>query len=94
MLANYLMPREDDIVSLCLDEDKLFLLSNSPIIHSIDRSGVKFILYEGSLSNINDVLKKQEIPMGVKFTFSERCEQFLNDKTIFIHDEKIYVVGG
>ena len=59
MVANYLMPREDDIVSLCLDEDKIFLLSNSPIIHSIDRAGVKFVLYEGSLTNMSDVLKKQ-----------------------------------
>lgn len=47
------MPREDDIVSLCLEEDRLYLLSNSPIIHSIDRTGLKFVLYEGSLTNIN-----------------------------------------
>ena len=32
--------------------------------------------------------------MGVKFTFSERCDRYLNEKTIFISDEKIYVVGG
>lgn len=32
--------------------------------------------------------------MITKHNFEERCEKFLYDKTIFVHDEKVYLVGG
>lgn len=94
VITNYLMPREEDIVSICLEEDKLYLLSNSLIIHSIDRTGLKFVFYEGYLANMNEVMRKKEIQMIPKHNFDEKCEKFLNEKTIFVHDEKIYLVGG
>lgn len=94
VITNYLMPREDDIISLCLEEDKLYLLSNSPIIHSVDRTSVRFIFYEGSLANMNEVMRKKEIQMITKHNFEEKYEKFLYEKTIFVHDEKIYLVGG
>lgn len=29
-----------------------------------------------------------------KHNFDEKCEKFLAEKTIFVHDERIYLVGG
>lgn len=94
IITNYLMPREEDIVSLCLEEDRLFLLSNSPIIHSIDRAGLRFVLYEGTFANMNEVLRRREVQMIARHNFEEKYEKFLSMKTMFLHDERIYLVGG
>lgn len=70
------------------------MLSNSPIIHSIDRAGLKFVLYEGALNNMSDVMRKREVQMIAKHNFDEKHERFLNMKSIFVQEEKIYLVGG
>ena len=46
------MPREEDIISLVIDEDLIYLLSSSPAIESIE-SPNKFSLYCGSMNNMN-----------------------------------------
>lgn len=93
-IANYLMPKEEHIVSLCFEEDKIFLLSNSSLIHSGEGSGAHYVLYEGSFSNMGEVLRKREIYMGIKFKFTEKQAPYLDAKTVFAWEEKIYIVGG
>jgi hypothetical protein len=62
-----LIPKEEDLVSLCLEEDHLLLLSNSPILHSLDNKPNNYVLYEGSLANMSDLLTRRELPMQERF---------------------------
>jgi hypothetical protein len=40
------------------------------------------------------VIRKREIQMIAKHNFDEKYEKYLYDKTIFLHEDKIYLVGG
>ena len=47
------------MISLCLDEDKLLMLAPAPLLPQLDaRIGV-YTLYEGSLTNLNDILLRR-----------------------------------
>ncbi len=85
-ISNFLMPREEDIISLCLDEDKLYVLSSSPVIHSIESTNSKYVLYEGNLSNMNDVLNKHELQMYERFDFKKQKDHMLKYKTLYAFD--------
>ncbi len=52
-------PKEEDLVSLCLDEDRLLLLSSSPVLHSLDNRPNNYFLYEGSLANMADLVTRR-----------------------------------
>lgn len=52
------------------------------------------MLYEGSLTNINEVMRRREVQMTNIQNFEERYERFLIEKSIFLENEKIYLVGG
>jgi len=80
------MPREEDIVSLCIDEDRLYVLSSSPVIHSIEFSNSRYVLYEGNLSNMNDITNKHELQMHEKFDFKKQKEFMLKYKTLYAFD--------
>ena len=86
IIANCLMPKEEDIVSFCLDDNKIYLLSNSPLIHEIGSKDIRFILYQGSLSNMTEIFNKRDIIMSIKYSFHKKYERFLEQKTIFPHD--------
>lgn len=60
---NTVIPKEEDLVSLCLDEDRLWMLANSPILKEMENKP-SFKLYEGSLSDVNFLLKKKELMMN------------------------------
>lgn len=85
-ISNFLMPRQEDIVSLCLDEDRLYVLSSSPVIHSIEFSSCKYVLYEGNLSSINDIVHKHELQMHEKYEFKKQKEHMLKYKTLYAFD--------
>jgi hypothetical protein len=58
-MGNFLIPKEEDLASVHLDEDRLLLLSNSPVLHSLENKPNNYILYEGSLANINDLVTRR-----------------------------------
>lgn len=70
------------------------MLSSSPVIHSIEFSNSKYVLYEGNLSNMNDVINKHELQMYEKFEFKKQKNHMLKYKTLYAFDEKIYLFGG
>lgn len=43
---------------------------------------------------MSDVIRKREVQMIAKHNFDEKHERFLNLKSVFVHEEKIYLVGG
>lgn len=56
--SNTVIPKEEDLISLCLDEDRLWMLANSPILKELENK-YSFKLYEGSLGDLNFLLKKK-----------------------------------
>jgi hypothetical protein len=95
-IGNFLIPKEEDLASLHLDEDRLLLLSNSPVLHSLDNKPNNYILYEGSLANINDLATRRELPMAERHEFKvgSKQQQSLKYKTVFTVDDRIFVLGG
>ena len=77
------MPREEDIISLCIYEDRLMALSSSPILSSLQLGTKKFHLYEGILSNIADIFNRHEVQMNEKFNFKKQKQQMLKYKTLY-----------
>lgn len=59
-------------MSMCLEEDRLYLLSNSHVTHSLDKVGSRFTLYEGSLAAVSEVIRKKELQMIAKYQFDEK----------------------
>lgn len=58
-MNRFIIPKEEDVISLCLDEDKLLMLAPAPLLPQFDaRIGV-YTLYEGSLTNLNDILLRR-----------------------------------
>ena len=47
------MPREEDIISLWIEEDIIYMLAVPSILDSVESSGNRYALYSGSLSNMN-----------------------------------------
>ena len=43
--GNYIIPKEEDLVSICLDEDRLWILASSPIVSPLDAKNNLFMLY-------------------------------------------------
>jgi hypothetical protein len=95
-IGNFLIPKGEDLASVRLDEDRLLLLSNSPVLHSLDNRPNNYILYEGSLANMTDLVTRRELPMHERFEFRgpSRQQQSLKYKTIFTLDDRIFLLGG
>ena len=70
------------------------MLSSSPVIHSIDYSNVRYVLYEGNLSSMSDIINKHELQMYERFDFKKQKDNMLKYKTLYAFDEKIYLFGG
>jgi len=69
-MGPFLIPKEEDLVSMCLEEDKLLLLSSS-VLHYMDNlpsnlsnsNCWSYSLYQGSLESICDLFTRRELPM-------------------------------
>jgi hypothetical protein len=48
-------------------EDRFMALSSSPILSSLEPVTKKFHLYEGTLSNMTDLLNRHELQMNERF---------------------------
>lgn len=53
----------------------IFLLSNSPIIHWIQRTCLNFVQNQGALNTLSDVIRKREVPMIAKHNFDKKYER-------------------
>ena len=94
-ISRFIIPKEEDVISLCLEEDKLLMLAPAPLLPQIDARVGIYTLYEGSLANLNDLLLRRELHMQERFEFKlGRPEHSLAYKTIFSTDERIYILGG
>ena len=65
--SNYVIPKEEDLISLCLEEDRLWMLAVSPHLTHIALGRKTLALFEGSLSNINHLLNRKELLMNEEF---------------------------
>ena len=90
-----MIPKEEDLVSLYVEEDKLWMLAQSPILNPLDAKANLYILYEGSLLNINSLMTRKELLMSERYEFKYIQNQLvLKYKSIFSFEERIYLVGG
>ena len=62
--GNFIIPKEEDLVSMCLDEDRLWILANSPVINPVDGKYSLYVLYEGSMNNMSHLLARKELLMN------------------------------
>jgi hypothetical protein len=100
--APFLIPREEDLVSMCLEEDKLLLLSSSMLCSMDNPSSLSnlssYSLYQGSLESIGDLFTRRELPMLERYEWKSskglNLQETIVFKTIFALDDKIYLLGG
>jgi hypothetical protein len=94
-VGSSIIPKEEDLVSMCLDEDRLWMLANSPILSVVEGKGSLFVLYEGTLGNIDSLLARKELTMTDKYEFKHITNSSgLRFKTILPIEDRIYLVGG
>jgi len=63
------------------------MLANSPIINTLDNKPNNYILYEGSLANMNDLLNRKELVLHDRYEFKNNNEtNSLHFKGIFALD--------
>ena len=55
-VSNFIMPREEDILSLWIEEDIIYIFAVSSIPEVLEN---RYALYSGSMSNMNEILTKR-----------------------------------